>query len=85
MYTTMVRMNNNNNNNNNNKEVHMAKKVNVKNFEKVLDNIKTLFNNSSKEDKVFMCNDLNEMLDMQRDNDFFGTEGELDPRGDNRN
>jgi hypothetical protein len=28
---------------------------------------------------------LNEMLDTQRDNDFFGTEGELDPRGDNRN
>ena len=32
-----------------------------------------------------VCKNLNEMLDMQRDNDFFGTEGELDPRGDNRN
>jgi hypothetical protein len=51
----------------------MGKKVTPKNFEKVLDSMKTLFNNSSKEDKVFMCDDLNEMLDTQRDNDFFGT------------
>jgi flagellar motor component MotA len=63
----------------------MAKKVTIKNFETVLDNMKELFKNSEKGDKQVMVNDLNEMLDMQRDNDFFGTEGQSDPRGDNRN
>ncbi len=59
-------------------------KVTIKNFEYVLDNTKKLFNNSSKEDKQLIIDDLNEMLDIQRDNDFFGTEGQSDPRGDNR-
>jgi hypothetical protein len=59
----------------------MAKhKVTIKNFNTVLDNMKQLFNNSSKEDKQLMVKDLNEMLEMQFDNDFFGTEGQLDPR-----
>ena len=59
----------------------MAKhKVTIKNFNTVLDNMKQLFNNSSKEDKQLMVNDLNEMLEMQFNNDFFGTEGQLDPR-----
>jgi hypothetical protein len=55
-------------------------KVTIKNFNTVLDNMKQLFNNSSKEDKQLMVKDLNEMLEMQFDNDFFGTEGQLDPR-----
>jgi hypothetical protein len=59
-------------------------KVTINNFETVLDNMKQLFNNSGKGEKQLMAEDLNEMLDMQRDNDFFGTEGQLDPRGDNR-
>jgi hypothetical protein len=59
-------------------------KVIINNFETVLDNMKQLFNNSGKGEKQLMAEDLNEMLDMQRDNDFFGTEGQLDPRGDNR-
>jgi translation initiation factor 2 beta subunit (eIF-2beta)/eIF-5 len=59
----------------------MAKhKVTIKNFNTVLDNMKQLFNNSSKEDKQLMVKDLNKMLEMQFDNDFFGTEGQLDPR-----
>jgi hypothetical protein len=61
------------------------KKTTISNFENVLDNMKNFFNNSDKADKQIIVDDLNEMLDMQRDNDFFGTEGELDPRGDNRN
>jgi hypothetical protein len=62
----------------------MNKKVTVKDFEEVLDNIKQLFRMSDNTSKKIMCDDLNEMLDMQFENDFFGTEGELDPRGDNR-
>lgn len=58
-------------------------KLTVKNFEKVLDNMKQLFIDSDKDCKKLMVNDLNEMLDNQRDNDFFGTEGQLDPRKDN--
>ncbi len=59
----------------------MAKhKVTIKNFNTVLDNMKQLFNNSSKEDKQLIVKDLNEMLEMQFVNDFFGTEGQLDPR-----
>ena len=61
------------------------KKATISNFENVLDNMKNFFNNSDKADKQIIVDDLNEMLDMQRDNDFFGTEGQLDPRGDNRN
>ena len=64
--------------------VVMSKKVTLKDFEEVLDNIKQLFRMSDKTSKKIMCDDLNEMLDMQLENDFFGTEGELDPRGDNR-
>jgi hypothetical protein len=55
-------------------------KVTIKNFNTVLDNMKQLFNNSSKEDKQLIVKDLNEMLEMQFVNDFFGTEGQLDPR-----
>jgi hypothetical protein len=61
------------------------KKATISNFENVLDSMKNFFNNSDKADKQIIVDDLNEMLDMQRDNDFFGTEGQLDPRGDNRN
>ena len=46
--------------------------------------MKKLFKKSSNNDRLTMVDDLNEMLDMQRDGDFFGTEGTLDPRGDNR-
>jgi len=60
------------------------KKVTAKNFEKVLDNMKEMFNDLDQNYKKIMCNDLNDMLDMQFENDFFGTEGQLDPRGDAR-
>jgi hypothetical protein len=63
----------------------MAKKVKIKNFEDVLDNIKRMFNEAPKEEKSLWCEILNEMLDNMRDEDFFGTEGQCDPRGDNRN
>jgi len=62
----------------------MAKKVTIKNFSEVMDNIKLLFEKSDIEEKEIWCSDLNEMLDNQLNDDFFGTEGQLDPRGDQR-
>lgn len=35
-------------------------------------------------DAEIILEELNNMLDDMRDNDFFGTEGQLDPRGDGR-
>ena len=61
----------------------MSKKVTIKNFETVLENIKTMFN-ENEDDQKFWCEAFNDMLDELRSDDFFGTEGELDPRGDNR-
>ena len=62
----------------------MAKKVTIKNFSEVMNNIKLLFEKSDEEGKEIWCSDLNEMLDNQLNDDFFGTEGQLDPRGDQR-
>ena len=61
------------------------KKVTVKNFKKVLENIAKMFEEGKeKEVRQIWIDDLNDMLDNMRDNDFFGTEGQCDPRGDNR-
>jgi hypothetical protein len=40
--------------------------------------------NDNEDDQKFWCEAFNDMLDELRADDFFGTEGELDPRGDNR-
>ncbi|MFM2010865.1 MAG: hypothetical protein RLZZ479_1256 [Bacteroidota bacterium] len=58
--------------------------VTIKNYITVLENMKKLFEHSDSDDKQTMCDDLNEMLDNQLSNDFFGTEGQRDPRGDQR-
>jgi hypothetical protein len=63
----------------------MAKKVTVKNFEKVLDSIKNMFKEANKVEKNLWCESLNNMLDEQHQMDFFGTEGQLDPRNNNQN
>jgi hypothetical protein len=60
------------------------KKINKKNYIKVLEKMKELYESSDSYDKQIMCDDLNEMLDNQQSNDFFGTEGQRDPRGDQR-
>lgn len=60
------------------------KRVTVKNYLKVIENIKVLFESSSIAEQELMCDDLNDMLDNQFSNDFFGTEGQRDPRGDRR-
>jgi hypothetical protein len=63
------------------------KKVTAKNFDKVVENYKEFFHNQIKGDreseKAFLT-DFNHFLDELRDNDVFGTEGQCDPRGDNR-
>ncbi len=63
----------------------MAKKVTVKNFEKVLESIKNMFKESDKVEKNLWCEYLNNMLDEQHQMDFFGTEGQIDPRNNNQN
>jgi hypothetical protein len=63
----------------------MAKKVTVKNFEKVLDSIKNMFKEADKVEKNLWCESLNNMLDEQLQMDFFGTEGQLDPRNNKQN
>lgn len=66
----------------------MAKKVTSKNFEKVLDNLKEYYRNNVKGDKESekaFLNDFNMFLDELASQDAFGTEGQCDPRGDQRN
>jgi len=61
------------------------KKATIHSFEKVMKNIIKMYNEETNKDaKKLWVGDLNEMLDNMRDNDFFGTEGQCDPRGDNR-
>ena len=60
------------------------KKTTLKNFHKVLDNIKQQFDHSDKEQKQVWVDEINNTLDNLLAEDFFGTEGQLDPRGDQR-
>lgn len=57
----------------------MAKKLTKKNADEVLARLAALVKTNEA-----LRADLNEWLDEQRDNDAFGTEGQLDPRGDHR-
>jgi hypothetical protein len=63
----------------------MKTKITARNFKKVLENIIKQFEEAKeKQVRQLWIDDLNDMLDNMRDNDFFGTEGQCDPRGDNR-
>ena len=66
---------------------HMAKKkLTTKNFDKVMDNLKKYFKEEIKgtgESKLFLMY-FNNCLDDLAAEDAFGTEGQLDPRGDQR-
>ena len=55
------------------------------NFLEIMDAIKDAFNNASPEDKEIWANTIEEMLDDLLRQDFFGTEGQSDPRGVRRN
>jgi hypothetical protein len=61
------------------------KKATVKNFKKVALNMIEMFEKEdNKQCKKFWVDSLNTMLDDMMSGDFFGTEGQCDPRGDNR-
>jgi len=60
------------------------KKVNGKNYKKVLEAITQQISESENDERQVWFESLNEMLDELHSNDFFGTEGQNDPRGDHR-
>lgn len=60
-------------------------KITPTNYCDVLDNLKEAFHGATKAEMKTLCNSVNAMLDELRDDDFFGTEGQNDPRGDHRN
>lgn len=60
------------------------RKITKKNFGAVMDKIKEHFDGSDRESKSFWCDAMNEMLDSLLADDFFGTEGQCDVRGDQR-
>lgn len=65
----------------------MKRKITTKNFEKVLDNLKQYYQDNVKgsgaTEKAFLT-DFNVFLDELVSQDVFGTEGQCDPRGDQR-
>lgn len=54
------------------------------NFVKVLQNISKAYIKASPDDKEVWIESFNRMCDDLLDIDFFGTEGQNDPRGDQR-
>jgi hypothetical protein len=61
------------------------KKATIKNFKQVALNMIEMFEKQdNKQCKKFWVESLNNMLDDMMSEDFFGTEGQGDPRGDNR-
>jgi hypothetical protein len=62
----------------------MMKKVTRRNFRRILQKIEQRFAVDEKEVQEVWADALNRMLDELNGEDFFGTEGQLDVRGDNR-
>lgn len=60
------------------------KDLNKRNFVKVLETIGEMYDKASDEEKDEWVDELSDMLDNMWANDFFGTEGQNDPRGDHR-
>jgi hypothetical protein len=61
------------------------KKVTLKNIDKVLAKLIEYCKDDPKVFGMEMCSELNTFFDELLVQDFFGTEGQLDPRGDHRN
>ena len=61
-----------------------AIKMTRTNAKTVLMNIADRIKESPEDGKVW-CDELNKLCDELLGDDFFGTEGQLDPRGDHRN
>jgi hypothetical protein len=61
------------------------KPLTQKNAPKILKEIERRIVRNEEDEAEIWCDALNEMLDDLLEDDFFGTEGQLDPRGDHRN
>lgn len=61
----------------------MAKKATRKTLRAILSGLADMAEKDPTDAQV-ICDRLNEVLDCLLDEDFFGTEGQLDPRGDHR-
>ena len=62
----------------------MSKRVTSRNLLVVLDRLKEYAAATEDESRQAFCDDLNRFLDDLADQDAFGTEGQCDPRGDQR-
>lgn len=63
----------------------MAKKrVTSRNLRDVMDRLTKYAMETEDEERQAFCDDLNRFLDDLAEQDAFGTEGQLDPRGDQR-
>jgi hypothetical protein len=60
------------------------KKVTKKNFTKIVTKILESYQKEDNDGKSVWCDSINTMLTELRNDDFFGTEGQMDPRGDGR-
>jgi hypothetical protein len=60
------------------------RKINPKNMQKVFNKLVDFLKANNPCAKKF-CKDFNKFLDERLCMDFFGTEGQCDPRGDHRN
>lgn len=62
----------------------MAKHVTSRNLKQVMEKLTTYALGTEDEERQAFCDDLNRFLDQLLGEDAFGTEGQLDPRGDQR-
>ena len=58
--------------------------INKKNYKKVLENIAKQIEDGDNDTQLCWFANLDYILDAMQDGDFFGTEGQNDPRGDHR-
>ncbi len=61
-----------------------AKRVTSRNLAKVMERLTAYALETTDESRQAFCDDLNRFLDDLSAQDAFGTEGQLDPRGDQR-
>lgn len=60
------------------------KRVTSRNLEQVMERLTVYALETEDESRQAFCDDLNRFLDELADQDAFGTEGQCDPRGDQR-
>ncbi len=63
----------------------MSKRVTSRNLKQVLERLTAHALETRDEERQAFCDDLNRFLDDLAGQDAFGTEGQNDPRGDQRN